>query len=442
MQDFNFRILLTGLRTLLWLGAFFVFCFVLSRILFAQEILTFDFDSPNSLKNGLTHPKTLNEFVPDDSGKISQNDALLIHGAVSDEFHTARVRVVVRDGSLPSDLFVSTRRSFLSFLSPVSEEYAPFSNGSLVKFDGGYFLFSDGILYPFDSLSTVLSFGYGEDSFLSVSDIDLMSFVYGTKITSQNGYVSGMHLFDGQTYYRVGKNGDLIPYVSEQAYRSHFSNDVSLVVTFDDLKDRVVSPILLGFSNGTLLSYGISAFVTENNILHPINNPITFSSMGYSFDNLLSASGEDVGIYDRTRLFTLSSPHPSGTVFYTNDTDEYFLFSENTLFPLTTSAAQTYLSERDPITVSSDGLNVFSSCDLEKDLFSFVTRSYSCDVPLVPLSDFLGNTYQFTFFSQADVSLSHMKVSFSRDTSWENAREALGDIYERVLLRFGFGDSV
>jgi hypothetical protein len=189
------------------------------------------------------------------------------------------------------------------------------------------------------------------------------------------------------------------------------------------------------FANGTLLSFDNSVFVVVGGKVMPFNNPITFLSFGYLWNDVIPATEAEIGLYQRDKLFTIDRPHPDGTVFLTRDSKKYFLIQDNQKKEIMDAEIlKTYL-QRTPIPVDEKSLDFNLSCVLKKNLWPL--DSYSCSVPVENLAQFLGNDYQFALDDIDMKNIQQASLTLSRNVNWNNMRDTLSDIKHKAMLNYG-----
>jgi hypothetical protein len=198
--------------------------------------------------------------------------------------------------------------------------------------------------------------------------------------------------------------------------------------------DPITAPLedLSKFPSGSLLSNGISAYITENNNIFPINNTITFESMGFDWADVIPASSDEIGAYVKGKLFTIASPHPDGTIFVTQDKSRYYLIEGGKKRELVGQAVINSYLKRNPILVDEKSLETQSQCDL-KATWSIFNKSYSCVVPLDNLRAMAGNDYQYEINFGDDIEVKEADATFGKTLNWNNLISSLSNIKNRIL---------
>lgn len=188
------------------------------------------------------------------------------------------------------------------------------------------------------------------------------------------------------------------------------------------------------FSNGTLLSFGNSIFAVVDGRVLPFDNPFTFLSLGYSWDSVIPVTSDEIGSYQRDKLFTINRPHPNGTIFLTRDSQKYFLIKNGQKLEIPDPKILGPKSPA-PIAVDEKSLDFNLYCELSKNLWPL--RTYSCSVPIESLAKFLGNDYQFQVANVDPKTIRQVNLIFSRSLSWSNIRDTLSDIKHKALVNYG-----
>lgn len=231
-----------------------------------------------------------------------------------------------------------------------------------------------------------------------------------------------------EKYYLVRDN-ILFPFVSKKAYdrynapqSQHSSTALALLPRAD---------ALVGFTDGTILTSGASAYVTSEGKAYPFDDVTTFTALGYNWDDAIAASGEEVGMYKKTKLFTVRHPHPDGTVFSTTDTHRLFLLRGGELHNITGKD----IPHAAPISVQEESREKTAVCTLSPARISFSPR-YTCAIPLASLAALTGNDFQFAFAADRNIVIQRIAVTFTQSPTLSTAHAALADIKKRILLNY------
>jgi hypothetical protein len=196
----------------------------------------------------------------------------------------------------------------------------------------------------------------------------------------------------------------------------------------DLLKNYLTTAKLTRFSDGSLVSYGDSIYLLSGTQSFPIDSPVTFLSKGYSWDDVVPASADEIAMYKKGKLFTIASPHPDGTIFKTIEDGKYYLVENKTKYLLPSEEiAKSLLANHSPILVSENSLDETASCQFKKD-FSF-SKSYSCEIPIDALQQLIGSDYEFSLEPSEAIRIDAINVEFKKDISQKNFRTTLSEIF-------------
>jgi len=191
-----------------------------------------------------------------------------------------------------------------------------------------------------------------------------------------------------------------------------------------------------GLANSTLLSFNNSVFIVVSGKVMPFDNPFTFLSLGYSWDDVRPATEDEIGLYQRDKLFTIDQPHPDGTIFLARDTGKYYLINNGQKQEVSKDDILKANLKNHPIAADEKSLNFDLNCGLKKNLWPL--NSYSCVIPVKNLAQFLGNDYQIAIDNIDVKNIKQVDVTFSRDANWENMRNTLSDVKHKLLVNYGY----
>ncbi len=201
----------------------------------------------------------------------------------------------------------------------------------------------------------------------------------------------------------------------------------------DPVKDKVEDKP--GFAGGTLLSYGGSVFIVSGNEILPINSPAAFESRGFYWEDVIPVSGEEIGIYEKGKLFTADKPDPNGTIFSDKESGKYYLIQNGAKRELVgPDVIKSYLN-KNPVLVDEEGLLKENGCQW-KEKFSLFGKSYRCFIAIENLSQIPGNDYRFEAVFSPDIKIKEAKVVFQKTINWNNPRSSLADIKQRIISRY------
>lgn len=438
MIDFTKEIKLAGkwqkkylyLRVLIFAVFFSTGIYVSYKILFPSENAQFLFSSPNSLKNDLISPRK-QDSTPYQDGGISKEEKMIFNAPILGNFSNSKIGII-----LEKDYFnkfsgkIEARKSYQAFFYPEGKPM-PFKEGSLLRNKSDYYIVSENKLRRFESESVVSEFGYNKKAFIQATDDEIGLNEAGYGISKTTNYPSGSLFRVGEEYFQLhGK--ELRPFVSDAAYLTSFSPEHAIEKEVSFLRNYEVSGDFLGFADGTLLSNDISVYVVSGKNSYPINNPRTFESMGYRWDEVLPANSEEIGIYEEQKLFTLSSPHPEGTIFKTSDTGRYFYIKDREKRELVgASLISSYLSNLSPVSIEEKGLSTFSSCEIMPDLK--LLGRFKCIMEIGKFDQFKGNNLEFKLSVNENAEFKKITSKLQQSIEIGNMKETLSILKKRIL---------
>lgn len=393
------------------------------RVFFPIQKYAFDFSSPNSNENTL-------------GADAVQTDEVTFNAYSSEKFSDTEIQASI-DKKSPaiSGNIVMIRKTYAAFAYPDAPTPAVFPEGSLEKNNGRYYIVSDGKLRRFKSLAVAEFMGYKKDSFEEATAEELNFNERGSDIISTENLPDGSLFLVDETYYQM-KNQVLHPFVSEKAFLSRYEKSQALEKEKEFLKNYAVSEDVIGFADGTLLSFDIGVFVVVSGKVMPFNNPATFLSFGYRWEDILPANEEEIGLYQRDKLFSMDRPHPDGTVFFAEDTGKYYLISGGQKYEIKGAEILKKYLKKSPIEVQEKSLDFQNYCQLKKILWPL--NSYRCAASIKNSKEIPGNNYQVETQKSAEISFAQIKVNFFRSVNWENMRDILSEIKRKFLTNYGY----
>lgn len=335
-------------------------------VLFPTAYFTFSFLNPNSLQNTIINPR-LDYGKFADNGKISRN--LSFDAALAGNYSKIKISFELSKKSDPLESGqISLKKSYQAFLYP-EEDYSNISS-------------SDSAIFKVDN-----------------------------------------------KYYSL-KDNKLAKFISEKAYLTRYAPDQAIEKDADFLKNYELSDEIIGFADGTLISYGISAYIVSSGHILPINNVTTFSAMGYDWNDVIPVSGDEVSLYEKDKLFTLSSPHPTGTIMKTKENGKYYLIRDYKKYELPNEIADRYILKKSPVSVSEKSLDLVKNCQIKKETLSF--RTYSCEISLEDFKDLIGKDYELKLTTDNEIRIDVLNISFEKSASYANLKLAVKDIINKI----------
>jgi hypothetical protein len=327
---------------------------------------------------------------------------------------------------------ISVRKGYKAFFYPEGETLG-FKEGSLLKNNERYFITSQGKIREFENLKLVESLGFNPQNFWEVSSEELSINPQGAKITLGDGYSDGT-LFQIQDNFYLKKDSQLQKFVSLAAYSSQYPLSWAIAKDENFLNSNTINSSLIGFADGSLISYGDAVSIVSGQNIFPIDNFATFEILGYVWDDLIPAGGDEVSLYEKQKLINLTSPHPAGTVFYAADTDKYYLIQDGQKRLLPSKKIADSWLKKSPILVNGQSLEIQGQCALNKKSLTF--KSYLCLADISALQNLKGKDYEFKFASEENFRTNNLTVRLKKEYSWNNLNKNLRDILSSIKKNY------
>lgn len=423
-----------ALRALLYLAALLVAAYFSLLILFPSQFFTFSFLNPKSNENTLINPRAASGAFPehdriDASKNLYFDDAALTgtYSKASLDFFLAKKPSAAEIGS------VEVRKSYQAFFYPDGGSMG-FRDGALLKNKTDYYLVSNGQLRQFADASLVSALGFPAGSFLATDEEDLKYNPPGAPIIDKSTYPDDSLFKIAENYYLLS-GGKLIPFVSEKAFLSHYPTAFAINQNEDFFNQYSLEENPLGFSSGSIVSYGISAYLIENRTILPINNPETFLAMGYDWSDIIPIDGGEFSIYEKGALTTIKSAHPEGTVFAAvEDGKQYLIKNGRKYFLPTKNIAASWIGNKSTIAVNARSLEISERCVLRKNLLS--STGFSCAIPLAGLQTLIGKDYEFKVLSSDSLEINNINATFEKNINKDNFQTTIFDLINRIKQNY------
>lgn len=358
-------------RLLLYVSIITVTILFALRVFFPTITLGFDFRNPGSSKNGIWDPR-LDTVTPRTNGKIEAGGTLIANTAVMGDFSRVSVTTTLeKKSAVPETLQFSLRRSYQAFLYPTGTPLQEFPSENIVRINDRYYALREGILFPF---------------------------------------------------------------VSEQAYLSRYQE--SYARDQATTEGYTLSDTWLGFRVGSLLSNATGVFIVVSETeVRPVGSAEIFLALGYTFDDVIAVSEEELGGYKRGRIFLLGATHPDGTLLFDLETKEYFVIEQGTKRPLLPGVYLDFLLEQmHPIFVSTRASDVTVSCTMLPNIWS---TKLSCVTPIDTLIPGFGNDFELRVTNtDTAIDLNTLTLSFETAKNKQNILTLLSQIKQRLISRF------
>lgn len=416
------------LQILLYLSAFLLAIYLAFRILFPSSHSEFSFANPSAKSNTITQPIDADgEKVT--KGKFASSKNSRFDSSVTGVFSKASVTFSLDEKSNQlDDQSLSVRKSHSAFLYPEGDVLG-FKDGTLLTDGESFYMVSDGRLRRFADEDVASDLGFQQDAFLEVFTEELQYNPSGQLISDASIYPDDS-LFKIKEDYYVLQEGKLSKFIGEKAYLSHYRPIQAIDKDEDFLSKYETSPEPAGFADGALISYGDSIYIVNGKKILPFADPITFMTKGYSWEDVISAGADEVSLYEKEKLFTLSSPHPQGTIFLTTEENNYYLIEDKKKHLLPSKNIADSWIHSMPIPVSIRSIAVENHCQFKKIFWS--VRSYSCEMPIGNMQDLVGSDYIFNLAPSSTIQADTIRIEFKKEVSLSNLRFTMGEIFNRI----------
>jgi len=421
------------LRAVLYGGAFLAAIFLTLSIVFPKSNFSFNFKNPRAAKNTLTRPQN-ESGVSLENGKLDNQEMMIFNAGDTGYFSQAKVQFDLDKATASlTQVQIEMKKSFQAFLYPLGKTIG-WPSGSLLKSASNYYFVSGEELRKFESLSLARRMGFSEESFQEVVADDLKYNSLGKNITSLLGYPSGTVFQIGTDYYLL-EGGNLNKFISQTAYQSYNLKNQAITTSEVIFQLYPLAEKQLGFASGSLLSYGTSAFIVNNDLILPIGDALIFEAKGFKWDDLIKIGGDELSFYEKGKIFELDSPHPERTVFLTEESNQYYLIfgAEKHLLP-TKEIAIAWMKNT-PVLVSENSLEKISQCQLKKR-WGFRDKVYTCILDIADLNSLLGTDYQFSIKSKEAVDFSLVQVTLERNKNKANFKIFLADLIGKIKRHY------
>jgi hypothetical protein len=193
-------------------------------------------------------------------------------------------------------------------------------------------------------------------------------------------------------------------------------------LTISDLRD------------GTIATYGQSAYIISGEEILPIDSELTFSSLGLNWNDAVSAGIDTISLFKKGKLLTMSSAHPNGIILSTVESNKLFLIKDAFKYPLPNLEIAKQWSNNEPVLVSEKSLAIKENCNLEKNILSL--RTYSCKVNLENFSNLLGKDFEFQLKIDNNIKIDKINATFKKTVSSTNIKDTLSIIKKRILANY------
>lgn len=136
---------------------------------------------------------------------------------------------------------------------------------------------------------------------------------------------------DGVHY--VDRDNVLYPFLSDNIFDSYLfaQNTVIPTESATDLLARTAPKDLQGFASGTLIKSQDGVFVIDGTTKHPFQDELSVTALGYKFDNIRASTSDERALHEKARMFDTKSTHPFGTIFWARDAQRMYIYDKDQL---------------------------------------------------------------------------------------------------------------
>ncbi len=416
---------------------FYAFCFAATLyvayfVFFPTQTFNFSFTMLTSNKGNALNPRDA-LGVPITDGKFSVGRKDYFDASLVGSFSNIKLSFTPKNNSLsPENSHIDLRKSYRAFLYPEGQSIG-FKDGTLLKNNNTFYVISDGKLRKFGSPAIITALGFPEDAFISASDVDLRYNPLGEEITDTKNYPADSLFKINEAYYLLDATGMLEKFISTGAFHSQYAENLAISKPADFLKNYPLAENPIGFADGSIISYGSSAYIVSKNKIYPIGDPDIFTNQGYNWNDVITISGDEFSLYAKEKLFTLTSIHPDGTIFFTPDSNKWYQIENGGKHELPTDTIAHSWLKKNPITVLGKSLEVLGGCDLKKELFG----NYSCLIPLDDTQDSAGKYYEFTFAPKNNLKIDNLNLLYEKNMTMQNLKLAVRSMILRIKAHYG-----
>jgi len=403
-------------------------------ILFPTQNFNFSFTMLTSNKGNALNPRLENGTLIK-NGQANSDKKIYFDTSLVGNYSKVRITIDAgKKSSVADGTTVELRKSFRSFLYPEGEPIG-FREGSLIKNSADHYIVSRGQLLKFKDASIMSQLGYSSETFIEADKNELRFNPSGEEITSGQDYPSSS-LFRINNDYYILNDRKLDKFISEKAFLSRYDMNQAVMKDEPFFQKYPASGNILGFADGTLVAYGTGAYLVSQGRIYPIGDPEIFLNQGFNWDDVIPISGDEFSLYQKEKLFNLTSPHPQGTVFLTEENSAYYLVGDNKkhLLP-SNNIASTWL-KKNPVKVSLKSLDTIEKCVLGRN-----GQKYHCEIALDNFQSLDGQYYEYILKTKNDIKMDNLNVLYTRNKTLNNLKLTIHDLILKIKGKYGIQTS-
>jgi hypothetical protein len=401
--------------------------YFLYLLLFPMANVDYSFLEPAEKNASVDATNTRGEIPLD--GLMKTDDSFNFFSYIPGRY--SKTQLIINTDSTPiSTLKVSIQKSYRANFYPLGDPLG-FKEGSLVKNNNKYFIISQNELRRFPSLETVKNMGFKSEAFTNVSAEDLA-------YNKNGGYVqsdypdSSLFKINGE-YYQL-RSGSMEKFVSSRAYLSQYSENMAVTKDDNFLEKYEKNDSLIGFEDGTIISFSGGAFIVSGTNAFPIQDPVVFESMGFKWDDVIPVDSEEIGIYLKQKTFDMKQPHPDGTIFADEKSDKYYYIQGGKKREIPSSTIVNSYNRRFFINVSAVENASQGECHYKSNSTS--GNTYTCQASIASLITYPGNTYKISLEATPEIKINNINIVFKQAANLENLKIALINIKNKIAAKY------
>ncbi len=244
------------------------------------------------------------------------------------------------------------------------------------------------------------------------------------------------YVADGVYYQRIDEH-TLERFVSKAAFLSRYPEEFAQPRKNEEIASYSLSEKVIGFRPGVLTAYGEGVFIIMNDTeMRPVGSARIFQDLGFRFEDVQKISAEELGMYDRGKIFLSGDRHPDGTLFKDADTSRYFLIDQEQLHEVLPGRYLDFLlSKTRPVLYSTQTSLETASCQTTPDIF---THGVHCTMAVDAVSATIGSNYEIKLTNTGDdTHLRFLEARFTTAKNSTNLHFILAQIKDSFLTRFG-----
>jgi hypothetical protein len=203
---------------------------------------------------------------------------------------------------IPSPLIFEARYRWESLI-PVSENYLNsytqgenefYPDGLLISSATGVYMMQNNVRQPITSPEVFESYGLNWGQVRRATDFELsiipVSGAFNKVKTYKEGSLIGAR---SGAVYRVDGSGVLQYIPSPNIFTSQGLNWQNIIRLSDNVVNQYTKSGVVGFGNGTLISYNGGVYLIENGLKRPIPSPAIFNARGFKWSNVIAVSQDE-----------------------------------------------------------------------------------------------------------------------------------------------------